>query len=95
MGFDSELRFFDQPSEALSFLATTPQAWVVSDLNLGEMDAWEFLDALSGQGFRGKFFLMTSSIINTDRIRASADSRVFGFFEKPLSEADLIQILQA
>ena len=95
IGQVSDLKFFDQASDALSFLSEAPQAVVISDLNLGVMEAWEFLDSLFSQGFQGKFFLMSSSIINSDRVRANADSRVSGFFEKPLSETDLIQILQA
>ncbi|GAB2481605.1 MAG: response regulator [Cytophagales bacterium] len=95
LGLVSDLKFFDQASDALNFLSEAPQAVVISDLNLGVMEAWEFLDSLFNQGFQGKFFLMSSSIINSDRVRANADPRVSGFFEKPLSETDLIQILQA
>ncbi|GMQ26766.1 hypothetical protein Aoki45_34490 [Algoriphagus sp. oki45] len=95
LGIKSNLKFFDQASEALDFLAGTPKALVISDLNLGDMEAWEFLDSLFSQGFQGKFYLMTSSIINSDLVRANDDSRVSGFFEKPLTEDVLIQILDA
>ena len=95
LGVKSDLKFFDQASEALSFLTDAPQALVISDLNLGDMDAWEFLDSLFSQGFQGKFYMMTSSIIKSDWVRANDDSRVSGFFEKPLTEDVLIQILEA
>lgn len=93
--FNSEIKFFSKPGDALDYLKTAQKSKVVSDLNLEEMEAWDFLDFLEKQGFEGQFFLMTSSVNSSDRIRANSDSRISGFFEKPLSETDLLQILEA
>lgn len=90
---DIELVSFDLAMEALDFLRTNPVEKILTDLNLGVMDGWEFVDELEKINFTGKLFFLTGSIAPEDRNRAEKDPRVAGYFEKPLSETDLIQIL--
>jgi CheY-like chemotaxis protein len=90
---DVQIKFFERASEALEFLTTNSVDLVITDLNLGVMDGWEFLDELEKIKFQGKLFFLTASVMPEDRIRAGKDHRVTGYFEKPISEMDLIQIL--
>ncbi|RIW12574.1 response regulator [Algoriphagus lacus] len=90
-----ELATFERAVEALEFLKKNSVDKVLTDLNLGVMDGWEFVDELEKINFTGRLFFLTGSIVPEDRRRAEEDPRITGFFEKPISEADLIQILNA
>ncbi len=90
---DVELIFFEDAVFALNFIKTTPPEIVISDINLNQLDGWQFLEMVKDLGFSGKFFLLSGSIIPEDRTRANSDFSVSGFFEKPIQESDLIYIL--
>lgn len=90
-----ELISFERALEALEFLQGNSVDMVLTDLNLGAMDGWEFVDELEKINFNGRLFFLTGSVAPEDRRRAEQDHRITGFFEKPISEADLIQILNA
>lgn len=88
-----DLVFFEDAELALDFIQKTPPAVVISDINLNQIDGWQFLDEVSKLNFKGDFFLLSGSIYPDDRNRAKSDSRVSGFFEKPIQEVDLVYIL--
>lgn len=88
-----DLIFFEDAVTALNFIEIAPPDVVISDINLQKMDGWQFLEEIQDFNFKGKFYLLSGSIYPDDRIRANQDSRVSGFFEKPIQESDLISIL--
>lgn len=90
---DVDLIFFEDAELALDFIQTSPPDVVISDINLNKLDGWEFLEKVKQMNFTGRFYLLSGSIYPDDRIRANADSRVAGFFEKPIQESDLVYIL--
>lgn len=90
-----ELKSFEKADDALEFLRENQVDMILTDLNLGLMNGWEFVEELQKLRFKGKLFLVTGSVVTEDRNRAECDPRVSGFFEKPLSEFDLLQILEA
>jgi DNA-binding NtrC family response regulator len=92
---DIHLHFFEEPEILLEFIKTQQVETIVSDLNLESMSGWDFIDQLFKLGFEGKVFIMTSSIISGDRAKAKKEKRIYGFYEKPLSDSNLIQILTA
>ena len=92
---DIDLHFFEEPKKLLEFMKGQEIATVISDLNLESMSGWIFIEDLFKSGFAGKLFIMTASIFPADRIKAKKDQRIQGFYEKPLTDSDLIQILTA
>lgn len=88
-----DLFFFEDAFSALNFIQSTPPDVVISDINLNKMDGWQFLEEIHRSDFKGKFYLLSGSIYPNDRHRANDDSRISGFFEKPIQESDLIFIL--
>lgn len=90
---DIEMRFFENAVEALDYLKDNPVNLIISDLNLGVMDGWEFVDELEKIHYAGKLFFLTGSIVPDERRRAEMDPRVSGFFEKPVLQKDLHQML--
>lgn len=85
----------ERVDEALAYLSENKVDKVLTDLNLGSIDGWEFVEELGKVSFRGQVYLLTGSLAVEDRKRADTDPRISGFFEKPISEFDLIQILGA
>lgn len=90
-----EVKVFDRVEEALAYIKMHPVDQILTDLNLGPISGWEVVDELEKIKYPGSVFFLTSSIVPEDRHRAGQDPRISGFFEKPLSELDLMQILQA
>lgn len=91
----SNLISFERTGDALNYLKSNKVDMILTDLNLGVIDGWEFVDELCKIDFQGKVYFLTGSIVSEDRKRAEADPRISGYFEKPISEFDLIQILEA
>lgn len=90
-----EVAAFDQVKEALQYIHLQQVDVVLTDLNLGSVTGWDFVNELEKIKYKGDLFFVTSSIVPGDRSRADLDQRISGFFEKPLSETDLMQILRA
>jgi len=91
--YEIDCVFFEEATSALSYIETSPPDIVFSDINLHKLDGWQFLEMLKNLSYQGKFYLLSGSIHPDDRKRAKKDPSVSGFFEKPIQESDLINIL--
>ncbi len=90
-----EIVAFEKPEEAIVYIKGHVVDQVLTDLNLGLISGWDFVDQLEKINFKGGVFFLTGSILSEDSRRAAQDPRISGFFEKPLSQTDLMQILRA
>ncbi|WP_439490383.1 response regulator [Algoriphagus sp.] len=88
-----EFVYFDRPSEALKYLRSESVDLLLVDLNLPEMDGWEFVNEIGKLRADCLVILQTASVMEEVFIRASQDTRIHQIFEKPLSESDLFTIL--
>lgn len=63
------------------------------DINMPEMNGWEFLDALLIQGKSGNHFpdiyMLSSSLDPADKLRAENNALVRGFISKPFEVENL------
>ena len=59
---------------------------VLLDINMPVMNGWDFLDAVKEKSFANQLHvvMVTSSVDNTDKIKATQYPQVVGFLEKPL-----------
>jgi len=78
--------------EAIDLIKKTSQEnlpeLIFLDVNMPEMDGWDFLDEFSKAGFDGshpKIIMLTSSINPRDEQRANEAKQVTAFLSKPLS----------
>lgn len=88
-----EFVYFDTPTKALAFLKTEEVNLLIVDLNLPEMSGWDFIDKVEKERANFRVVLQSGSVENEEYQRANSDSRISRIFEKPLSETDLISIL--
>lgn len=93
-----QTRLYGKAKLALSDLLESPNYpdFIFLDLNMPEMNGWEFLDALllpeaSSFSFP-KIYILSSSLDPSDRLRAAHNPLVSGFLSKPL-EAENLQFL--
>jgi len=90
--------------EALEYLTTQladssyqqPEL-IFLDINMPVMDGWEFLEEydklMSNQKARIVLAMLTTSTAPRDRARAMEFNKLSTFLEKPLTEADLLKIV--
>lgn len=77
-----------QAIEALDYLRTHPCQWpgfIFLDINMPEMNGWQFLDEYCELEGRTQLFMLTSSIDPKDMIRSQQYPVVNGFISKPLT----------
>lgn len=69
---------------------------VLLDINMPVMDGWQFLESLGTIQNLAKVHvvIVTSSIDTIDKKKAAKYSNVIGFFEKPLTQDNCLQMKQ-
>ncbi|TNE74511.1 response regulator [bacterium] len=98
-----QVQAFTQASEALEHLKSrvdsgeTPPAFLFLDLNMNEMNGWEFLESYAyfPTPFKKQInvFMLSSSVSQSDRNRAVEIPDVYDFIIKPLTHHSLQTIL--
>ena len=94
---DKDIHPFQVAKDALSFLSKCSDEElpdvVLLDINMPEMDGWQFLDALAPfePKLKGKcrIFILTSSLALSDEVKAKENSMLAGFICKPISKEDI------
>lgn len=90
---DIELFFFENPYSALDWLKENDADLLVLDVNMPEMQGWDFLVELQKIGNNIEVKMLTSSMDPMDVTISKKYSQVSGFLVKPLQTDVLIEIL--
>ena len=78
--------------EKLPELIVNEKTIVFLDINMPEMNGWEFLDTFDFKGADCKVYMLTSSINENDKHKATSYPIVQDFISKPLSFDKLSKI---
>lgn len=90
---DIKIRCFNRASECLDFLVKKEgKRLILLDINMPEMNGWEFIDRYSQHDFKDRIVILTSSINSDDQERAA--SHDLGFLSKPMRPEELETIIQ-
>lgn len=87
---------FTKSTEALTNLSKkslNPNTAIFLDLNIPEMDGWEFLKLFSAKKPKCNIFILTSSQNPKDAEIATKNPYVSGFFSKPLTIENITSVL--
>ena len=84
---------FTDGREALEYLRTFPTDLILLDLNMPQINGWEFLELMAEEGVNIPTIIISSSIDNADINRSFEYDVVKGFINKPVSKDDLKRIL--
>ncbi|MFO7826791.1 MAG: response regulator [Cyclobacterium sp.] len=88
-----KLFFFENPYEALEWLAIHPADVLLLDINMPEMDGWFFLKLMEERGIRLDVKMLTSSLDPDDLEKSKTFDQVSGFLIKPLKDENIAEFL--
>jgi two-component SAPR family response regulator len=95
---ESTVKSFSDPLTALSYISSAvsfdPQTTIFLDLNMPEMNGWDFLEIIQLLNIKCSIYILTASINQTDKDRARKYPIVKGYVEKPLYDEDLEKIIE-
>ena len=82
---DIEALAFDNPKDALTSINTQYPDLIFLDLNMPEMNGWDFLDAMNEKKWIIDVYILTSSVDPYDKKKAETYENIKGFLSKPLT----------
>lgn len=97
---DASLEFteYSSASDAIKFLEEQPEAEfdiILLDLNMPEMNGWDFLDIYQQlQRPKSDVYILTSSLDTRDKLKSREYDVVKGYFDKPLKHHYISEIIE-
>jgi len=97
---DESLEFteFSSATEAIVFLREQGKVafdLLLLDLNMPEMNGWEFLDEYQKFTFpKASVYILTSSLDTRDKLKSKEYEVVKGYFDKPLKQHYISEIIE-
>ncbi|PWJ39993.1 response regulator [Sediminitomix flava] len=93
---DMKVKTFESGENALKHILLNAEVpdMILLDINMPEMDGWEFLESLLSEEDKNiEVHMLSSSLDNRDRVKAFSFKCVKGFICKPLSEEMISKII--
>lgn len=88
-----ELVFFENPYDALSWLEKNMADILLLDINMPEMEGWDFLKLMEERGIKMEVKMLTSSLDPKDIEKSYGFDMVSGFLVKPLRKEVIDEFL--
>ena len=90
---DKALEFIDANKNQLENLP----GFIFLDINMPRLDGWSFIEQLEkvkGETYHPTIYILSSSVHQADLDRAKSSTYVQGYFNKPISQKTLNDILK-
>ena len=91
-GFSTEVVDYTIPQEALLDLNNTNTDLIFLDLNMPEVNGWQFLEVLTEKQNQTQVVIVTSSTSKHDKEKAQKYAQVIDFLEKPLTKNTILSL---
>jgi len=91
-GFSTEVVDYTIPQEALLDLSNTNPDLIFLDLNMPEVNGWQFLEVLTEKQNQTQVVIVTSSTSKHDKEKAQKYAQVIDFIEKPLTKNTILSL---
>ena len=91
-GFSTEVVDYTVPQEALLDLSNTNPDLIFLDLNMPEVNGWQFLEVLTEKQNQTQVVIVTSSTSIHDKEKAQKYAQVIDFLEKPLTKIPILSL---
>lgn len=95
---NAQTQSFTNPVFAFSTLTNPPvdsRTTILLDLNMPEMNGWQFLEKFEQKNISCTFYILTSSVNPVDKEKAQKHPIVAGFLSKPISSQNVVKILSS
>jgi CheY-like chemotaxis protein len=88
------MQIFEQGQDGLSYLKSGRNpALILLDINMNDINAWEFLEQMQADKIDTPVMILTSSIGQKDMKRAKGYNQVIDYLIKPLDDQQVKKIL--
>jgi len=90
---------FTALEEIKSFTKSNSESKIIIflDITMDSMSGWEFLSEFQNMNLTSqkqfRIYMLSSSVDTRDKIRAYSNSLVSGYFDKPLSKQDFLDLI--
>lgn len=94
---DASILCFVNPLEALEHLkdVSSPKPDIILlDINMPEIDGWEFLERYETLGIQSRVIILSSSTNENDKYRAEKHPLVINYVSKPLTIEKMVKIIR-
>ena len=91
-GFSTEVVDYTAPQEALLDISNTNPDLIFLDLNMPEVNGWQFLEVLTEKQNQTQVVIVTSSTSIHDKEKAQKYAQVIDFLEKPLTKNTILSL---
>ena len=85
-GYQGTVKDFTNPREAMEFVSEDSDAIIFLDLNMPEMNGWEFLEMLQSRNCSHRIIILTSSTSKIDVDKAKDYPAVIKYMVKPMNK---------
>lgn len=85
-GYQGTVKDFTNPREAMEFVSEDSDAIIFLDLNMPEMNGWEFLEMLQSRNCKHRIIILTSSTSKIDVDKAKDYPAVIKYMVKPMNK---------
>lgn len=92
-GYPGVITDFTDPTEAIHKIAENENALIFLDLNMPEMNGWEFMDAMKDKNLHHQIIILTSSTSKLDKEKAKSYPCVVKYMEKPMNKKKFSELL--
>lgn len=97
--FNDHPKSFLSAKQAVDYLSIQPEKryLIFLDINMPEMNGWEFMEALSAQAIFPHIavFILSSSVNTMDHHKSKLYPCVFDYLEKPLSKEKIAKLQES
>lgn len=91
---DAQVRDFTNSQTALDSIGEIGPDLIFLDLNMPDLNGFQFLDAMRENGLHYKVIILSSSTSDIDKQQAASYGNVVGYYVKPLDKTQLSVIFQ-
>ena len=84
-GYSENVLDFTDPVMAFQKISEESNVLLFLDLNMPEMNGWQFLEEMQNRNIKHTTIILSSSTSEVDKSRASTYKNVIKYMEKPMS----------